>query len=33
MLREAGYQMDDDELARTIEERWVWTDEDFRRYG
>lgn len=33
MLREAGYQMDDDELARTIEERFVWTDDDFRRYG
>lgn len=32
MLREAGYQMDDDELARAIEERWVWAD-DFRRYG
>ena len=32
MLREAGYQMDDDELARAIEDR-SWTDEDFRRYG
>ena len=32
MLRSAGYQMDDVELARAIEDRWVWAD-DYRLYG